>query len=237
MVYVEGDFLSCFWKYINPELRNFEIRAPEISGLMDKEASCRGYPVISLDRIYVTNADGYVEVTRITDPVTGRSVIGERPGSRSINEQAEGIRGYGEVVLADVGAFEGKTIIEVCSLLEKNGVTVREILLGISSRDANSKMNSARKVNSIYTFDELYEWIELRDLLGIDGRNVGMKNGERIYIPYWENLPGWASIPEENQEDVKDICMYYNGEISGILEKEGFGTERIGKPVKMGGDL
>lgn len=194
-----------------------------------------GYPVISLDRVYLTNADEYLEVTRITDPRTGEVKVSERPGNISLSEQINILRKYGKIVLADVGAFEGGTLLEISEMLEKNGLKIEEIYLGFSGNEANRRINNSRKLTALNLFD-FYEWIELRDFFGIDGRNVGMDNNIRLYIPYWENLPKWASISEEKEQEVAELCRVYNGTLLDLLKQKGYDIKKIGKTINYKGD-
>ena len=65
-----------------------------------------------------------------------------------------------------------------------------------------------------------YEWIELRDLFGIDGRATGILNGIRTFMPYWENLTQWASIPQCNEQKVAELCKYFNARLLAKLKKQ-----------------
>lgn len=231
---IEDGFLSDFWPQIPDNMNRAEIEASDASLRMDSLLSLSELPVISLDRVYATKADGYLEVTRITDPITGKMSLSERPGKMPLENQMELIGSYGRVVAADAGAFEGSTILEVCEMIEDRGASVEGIYLGISSPKVNSILNKNRRVVSLYTFEDLAEWIEMRDFLGIDGRNVGYCDGKRIYIPYWENLSEWASIPGESLDVVKEVCMDYNANLMGLLEGMGYSTESIGRPIRLG---
>jgi len=78
-----------------------------------------------------------------------------------------------------------------------------------------------------------YEWIELRDLVGIDGRAVGLSSeGYRLYMPYWENLTEWASIPKESMAPVKEICLKAYKAIMQLLRGNGSDISKIGKIVE-----
>ena len=81
-------------------------------------------------------------------------------------------------------------------LIEKNeGISVKQVYLGVAGRGVEAELKDGNvEIITVYGAN-FYEWIELRDLLGIDGRAVGLSfEGYRLYIPYWENLTEWASI-------------------------------------------
>jgi len=77
---------------------------------------------------------------------------------------------------------------------------------------------------------EFYDWVELRDFFGIDGRLI--QGDERTFIPYWENLSEWASIPLEHEQCAAALCKEYHNKLKKLLDKNGHNTERIGKHIK-----
>ena len=232
---LEKEFLSDFWPYIPDNIEKRAIDAYPVSVQLGLISRRNAYPVISLDRVYLTNVDEYLEVTRITDPKTGKVSVSARPGNKPIEEQINALRKYDKIVLADVGAFEGETLLEISDLIERGGLNIEEIYLGFSSNEANEKINNKRKLTTLNLFD-FYEWIEMRDFFGIDGRNVGMDGDLRLYIPYWENLPKWASISKEHEQEVAELCKDYYGTLLSLLKKEGYDIKKIGKTVKYEGD-
>ena len=241
---LEKEFLSEFWSFVpcragTTPIEKRVICVPAVASKLACliEGNGNSIPAVTLDRIYVRNADWCLEVTRKTDPKTGKVEITERAGSEPLEKQIEVMKDYlkkNRVVLCDVGAFEGGTLLTVCMELERRGVSVEMICLGICSGDAYRKLKRERKVATVYMFN-LYEWVELRDLLGIDGRYVGMRDGKRLFIPYWETLSQWASISREVEKDAANLCKEYNRKLMKILQEEGCDVEKIGIPVKYGG--
>ena len=231
---LEDRFLSSFWPYIIKAIDKVAIDASSVSKQLESLVCRNKYPVISLDRVYLTNADVYLEVTRITNPKTGEVRIAERPGSKPLQKQINNLKKYKRIVLADAGAFEGRTLLEICGALEGEYIKIQEIYLGFSSNETNRKINKSRKLTTLNLFD-LYEWIELRDFFGIDGRNVGILYGTRQFIPYWENLSKWASIPKESEHDVTELCKEYNKILLEALKKERCDIRKIGQIVRYEG--
>lgn len=232
---LEVGFLSEFWQYLPSNLNKEAISASSISRQIGLLVNKSSLPVVSLDRVYLADADYYLEITRLTNPNTGEVTISQRPGNETLERQIEGLKDYKNIILADVGAFEGDTLIKICELIEDQGIVIDEIILGVSSNKANNKINNNRKLTSLNLFD-FYEWIEMRDLFGIDGRSVGMKDGKRQYIPYWENLSGWASISKENESEVVNLCKKYYNQLKEMLIQEKFDFGKIGIPIKYGGE-
>jgi hypothetical protein len=188
------------------------------------------YPILSLDRVYFPFADYFIDVTRITDLQTGKITIGERPGSISLEKQIEDLQGIGDICLADVGAFEGDTLIETIDILKRNGIFVKEIVLGYVGNVALNKLKVDTKYLETRNF---YEWIELRDFFGIDGRNLRSLDGKRRFIPYWENLKKWASISDYDIEYARQLCLEFNSLLIGLLWREGYDLGRMGVPNKL----
>ncbi len=232
--FLENEFLYRFWQYIPDNIRKTAIDANTVSKELENIIQLTGHPIISLDKVYLTNADEYLEVTRLTDPKTGNITISERQGYRPIEEQINSLKKYKKIVLADVGAFEGGTLLDVSNMLERNGLEIEEIYLGFSSNEANKRINNSRKLTVLNLFD-FYEWIEMRDLFGIDGRAVSNDLGIKTYIPYSENLSGWASIPKENEKTVSEICNQYYLKLIQKLSKGGFDLNKIGKIMRLDG--
>ncbi|MBU1975073.1 MAG: hypothetical protein KKG59_01575 [Nanoarchaeota archaeon] len=222
---IEDEFLSEFWEYVPDNVDKVELSASELADILASRMN--GWaPVLSLDRVYFRNADCYLDVTRVTDPKTGAVVLGPRPGSLPLEEQISEIP-YDKVVLTDVGAFEGDTLIGISEALAARNIQVGAAYLGVSDESALKKVGKTLPTLVLNTF-RLYEWIELRDLLGIDGRIVASE-GTRKFIPYWENLEEWASIPSESVSDVNKLCKSYNLELVGALT--GYDLTRIGEKV------
>jgi len=220
---LEDNFLSEFWQYIPLEIVKKEVRAKNISEELSSIVARSDLPVVSLDRIYFPIANKYLEATRITNPNTGEVVIGERCGALSLDWQLEQLRIYRSIVLADVGSFEGTTLLKICSLLEQKGLDIEEIVLGFVGKVAQEKLGSKYKLSSVYNF-EFYEWIELRDFFGIDGRR---KFGSNELMPYWNNLPSWASISVSDEQSVVCLCKAYNVQLMDILVKGGYDLQKI----------
>ncbi len=235
---LETAFLGEFSNLLPAGVPNLAIRSSAVSEKLRSYIYQKELPVIGLDRVYLPAVSDYLEITRLTDPNTGQVILSERSGKKSLSDQLSYLRSkYSgrSVILADVGAFEGKTILDVCEMLQSQTIAVEEICLGVSGSDAQKKIGDKFNLTVFDSFN-FYEWIELRDLLGIDGRNVGVINGKRAIIPYWENLIKWASIPAENEEFAEEICKRYNREIIGRLWQEGYDLAAIGFPVKFLGE-
>jgi hypothetical protein len=230
---IENEFLDEFWQFIpdTPEKNNkVSINANIISKILESFLENKECPVVSLDRVYCSNADYYLEVARITDPSTNTYAIAARPNNPTIDEQLKPLKKYREIILCDVGAFEGDTILQICNKIEQQGIKIKEIYLAFSSNSANKKINNNRTLKSLFLYD-FYEWIELRDFFGIDGRIVQNPNNERVFIPYWENLKNWASIPITSIENVKELCIKKSKDLYNLLIDEGINTEKIGKRI------
>lgn len=229
---LERKFLRVFFNLLPNEINNVSLDASFVSDQITEYVRARNVPVVSLDRVYLPDANDYLEVTRVTNRESGEVRIAERSGKLKLEEQLERLGAqYGRICLVDVGAFEGKTILDLCEMLNTAGVSVEEICLGISGKEAKEKIEQRFRLKTFSTFN-FYEWIELRDLFGIDGRNVGFENGKRLIMPYWENICKWASVPEEKRRFAENLCRKFNREIIGRLWQEGYDLTKLGVPVR-----
>lgn len=224
----EEDFLNRFSDAI-PEKVNVEIREAS-SMIINLSKFNSNYPILSLDRVYFPFADYFLDVTRITDPRTCNVSIGERSGAPPLEDQIKSLEGIGSVCLGDVGAFEGDTLLDVVGRLGEKGIVVEEVLLGYVGNTALNRLGRNLKYLQKRNF---YEWIELRDFFGIDGRNLRTYDGKRRFIPYWENLGKWASISEDKVNGVRDLCFEFNSKLVGLLWREGFDLSKMGVPNKL----
>lgn len=233
---IEVEFLNKFWEFIPKDKRKCSLEASDVSRKIEcyLERRKREYTVVSLDRIYCKNADEYLEVTRLTSPFSGKVCIAERPGKEKLYHQIKRLKNYSKIILSDVGAFEGKTIINLCELFEKEKIDIAEVCLGIVREEAEIKIRARYNLKSVYKIN-FYEWVELRDLIGIDGRNAGLRNGKRLIIPYWENSIKWASIPENKESNFQELSKEFNSRVIWRLWQEGYDLSYIATPIKYYG--
>jgi len=240
---LQEEFVSKFWDAVKllDGIEIYQLSASELSAELKNviRDNCKT-PLISLDRVYIQNGSSFqmvndfLDVTRRTDPITGAVTLEERPGSRQLVEQIVYLRNhYNEVSLADVGTFTGDTLLKIIKWLENEGISVKQVYLGVAGEGVEAKLKDTNvEIITVYGAN-FYEWIELRDLLGIDGRAVGLSSdGDRLYIPYWENLTEWASIPEESVEPVKEICQSSYKAIMQLLRDNGYDVSKIGRIVE-----
>ncbi|MGC8670124.1 MAG: hypothetical protein ACP5TL_03170 [Candidatus Micrarchaeia archaeon] len=236
------EFVKEFWHTagIPESVATFELDGNNIRDELEGLLRETNYPIVSLDRVYITpKTPGvvfYIDVTRLTDPNTGTVKLAPRPGKKPIDEQIKELKNLVDdspVALVDIGVFEGNTLLTAIDAMRRGGVSISEIYLGVSSRGFESKVGGKSKVSIANMFD-LFEWIELRDLVGMDGRKVGLdQNGVLEYMPYWEDLEEWASVPKENVSATKRLCIKYYNRITDILAKEGYDIKAFGKPVEL----
>jgi len=237
---VQEEFVQKFWEAakLPNGIERYELDASELSVELKNAIrdNCKT-PLISMDRVYIQNdssfkmVNDFLDVTRRTDPITGTVTLEERPGSSPLVEQITYLRNhYSEVSLADVGAFTGDTLLKIIKWLENEGISVKQVYLGVAGRGVEAELKDGNvEIITVYGAN-FYEWIELRDLLGIDGRAVGLSSeGYRLYIPYWENLTEWASIPKESVEPVKEICQSSYIAIMQLLRGNGYDISKIGR--------
>ncbi len=229
IILLENEFLSEFCKFIPNDVEFIQSYALEVSTQLVEIISGNSNPTLSLDRVYMPISTYSFEITRLTDPITGKITFGSRPGYPSLQDQLCVIDRSKKITVADVGAFEGDTLIDTCTLLENNGVNVENILLGYSGESGIQKLETRWPVQCLNTY-VFYDWIEMRDLLGIDGRRIAGKSG---FVPYYENLNGWASISSEVSDVASDVCRAFSDRLYNLLSSEGYDTGKIPEKLKL----
>ena len=234
---IQEEFVQKFRKAVKlPDgIEIYELSASELSAALENviRDNCKT-PLISLDRVDIQNGSSFkmvndfLDVTRRTDPITGAVTLEERPGSRPLVEQIVYLGNhYSEVSLADVGAFTGGTLRKIIELLENEGISVKQVYLGVAGGGVEAKLKDINvEIITVYGAN-FYDWVEGRDFV-IDGRAVGLSpEGKRLYIPYWENLK-WASIPKKSIGPVKEICQSSYKDIMRLLRDNGYDVSKIG---------
>ncbi|MFQ5621395.1 MAG: hypothetical protein ACE5FT_06140 [Candidatus Nanoarchaeia archaeon] len=198
---LEYEFLAEFWPYIPQDAEPCVLNCTDIS--MELKKTVGEGTVVSLDRMYYPWADGFVDVTR------GSNGLQPRPDMASINEQVSSLPG--RFTLVDVGVFQGETLTDICERMEASGKQVDRIIVGIANRD----VRLVQPYTALNTYT-LCDWMELRDLIGIDGKMVDVQ--ERRFKPYWDNLVKGATIPVANESVVRGLCKVYNSKLLSILD-------------------
>ncbi len=204
--------------------------------------------VVTLDPLFLKDADAILSITRQMNPDTRINKMGSRYGTPDVDEQIREIemklaardRKAEGITLVDIGSFSGTTLKELVRMLKTRGIHVRAIILGLSSEKVKDTLRKASEGIGVYVTHQrdFFEWLELRDLFLIDGRNVPREynNGEnRGFIPYTENLAEWASIPDNNIQDCIRLCRRYNAELLTVLKETGSDTSRIGVHIPLRG--
>lgn len=228
---LEEEFLEKYWRLIPNNIDTVEIRIPDLKRKILELNPSR--PLVSLDRIYMAEADAYVNLTRETNPSNGLVKLAPRNGTPPLKDQVKQLKNYNQWNIFDIGVFDGDTILSVCDLIESEGIEIGEIYLGVASTKGYQKLTEKRKLKVVNIFD-FFEWVELRDLFGIDGRSVYSEK-ERSFIPYWENLPGWASIDGDNEVLGRELCLKTNRKLKQILREDNLNLKNLGTIVNYGG--
>lgn len=206
---------------------------------------------VSLDRVYGPVASYHIEITRALEPITGRSFHGaNRFNSLPVEVQVSDLKLMQEikkrnnkgmeltVILADVGTYEGKTIKRMMRMLSKEGIIINKVVVGIATEKGYTTLRNAYgdAIIACNIERDLYEWMELRDLMLIDGRQAllgSYTNGVRYFVPYSELLVKEAKVPKRKEQEAIEICYRFHNEIMDLLKDLGIESERIGKHVKL----
>lgn len=255
--YLEDAFLSRFQGVLDPALNLYKIPADALAAEMEikteqVQAERNLKNVVSMDKVYAPNADLFYEITRETDPRTGKKgyELKNRWGTPPLEEQVALIRkkilacpsggtnaSDHKVLLVDIGAFSGDTLEFAVKQFEANQVKVGAMVIGLSAErtEPELRVRFGHAMN-ILQVHALKDWLELRDLLLIDGRKVPdefTRDGRRAFIPYTEKMSDWATVPKKNASTAREICLDYNAKLIEILKNNGFETSAIGDFVQM----
>lgn len=200
-----------------------------------------GLTVISLDPFIAKHGHISLDMTRRFDPETETIQLMHRAGSPTTEQQmsrlldflSDGKRRSRDVVLADISGVSGSTITAIVSLLEKHGVTVKTVVLGISSEEVVNRLADEHGDRiKVHVAMFAHRAIELRDLVGIDGKEVPNGNNHRSFVPVTEH-PEVAEVRRDRAGEFIRLSDAYKTEVYGELDRRGIDTRRIGEPTQL----
>ena len=214
--------------------RNLFLRRPE----QEKEFW------VSLDnKVYVIDANFYLDVTRLVDedrlPIDSGVKIGSRPENpkpffQQLDECIEKITKINmpmKIVLVDDGTFEGDTITNVLDALADRGIIVDEVRLGICRAEGEQKITAWQWpkdadpmkayrigwVKTAGTCPVLWDWVCERDFfpgVPLCGRAVGRKTAQ--------SLPPESILTSPGQKPVRVPYLSPQGREEWVSLTHGF---------------
>lgn len=129
----------------------------------------------------------------------GSTILGQtaRPGARPVGEQLTELEPYHQVIVTDVGCFEGAQMEYTAKLLREAGHEVVGIVVGILTSAARHRLGGLNgfltlniPVIGCHYHDEITDWIEERDFYPcLGGIVVADKTGVPIAAPNGIDLP------------------------------------------------
>jgi hypothetical protein len=187
---------------------------------------------ISLDNVHFKGNEHEVQVTRTVRPFELSAPPEElpRPGYSSINDQIRALPS-GEYTVCDVGIFSGDTLLKVCNAIESRGdIVIEDLWVGLTGKKAHDsgkiyckRSGRERKISfpegRIFDFEDGGDWLEMRDLLGFDGRTILSDNPNYHFSCYSTNLGKHASIPEDCCGTILEICTGYFDRVLDLLKR------------------
>jgi hypothetical protein len=159
--------------------------------------------------------------------------ISPRHGALSLDEQMERLE-HKDYTLVDVGIFTGETVVKLVDDLREHGITANKAVVAVCNKNYldcgggknylkeeladGSKRTTGIEVvvpdSGIFNFGE---WMELRDIVGFDGRSV--RSEGRTFAAYITNLAEHASIKPKNCDLVGKISETYFERMLGVLRQ------------------
>ncbi len=156
----------------------------------------------------------------------------QRAESDSLEAQVRRLK-HRNYDVVDIGIFSGKTMLEQLNLLRNQGINIDCLVVALAGRNALQSANGRQylidphtkestgievKVPTERIFD-WGEWIEVRDLIGLDGRSI--KSAGRTYECYSTCLNEQASIPDRHCAAVAEKAACAFERIKGIVSPYG----------------
>ena len=241
---LEDDFVERLGEELESTFDFKVISAETIDDLMEEVRSRKnGLPVINLDDVYFreNQNDGEVSITRLVTDVNDfdKKTLGPRKGYKPLEEQLKDLNKYRgqEVALMDIGVFEGETLLDeekgIAGLLKKKGIKVKRLYTSIMNSPSKIKFESAGiEIVSGREYDFTDgDWLEVRDLLGLDGRKINpaqyyLNGNTQLFARYIQDpqtLKVGAGIADGvTAAIVLDLCNMYQKKIMREVRRDGY---------------
>ncbi len=203
-----------FSEFMRRMFTGFEfVGEAEITEGLNRIIFSLGLATVSLDEAYFP-AQLTIKVARLVDEQGKDRGIGRRAGSDPVLKQIRQLRESNtrEVVLVDDVVYSGVSISRVIDLLNRAGIRVPVVCIGIAIAEGRNKladMGCETRYVRLYNgvIDELCE----RDFYpGVPLSGRLLNTGENIGVPYIFPFgrPGeWASIPSKFQLSFSRFCL------------------------------
>jgi len=212
---LKSDFFMEFSRHL-PE--NITLKVRDVDVLVDRitamAASLFG-TAVSLDRVALSRSPFFLDITSIMTE-RGREWA-SKPQCPPIDAQLdELIKQCSAVKLVDIGSQSGSLISYVCGRLLKRNVKIGGIVIGIAGRYSQRQLSVLHYPLCIVERFEYLRWIELRDLLGLDGRIV-MIEGAPTRLPAWISFIKNSPLTKCEANKLEFICKDYRKKIIDVL--------------------
>jgi len=248
---LEQNFINEFKGYITEQvdfvtLEYNDVKTPVINKIIEENN-----PIISLDDIYFNINDtpqvcDSLSVTRTVKPDSpfGEASIEGRNGFPLKSVQLEKLANKycgKNISILDIGIFSGETLVELIEDFKEYNIIVDRVYVSICGKDSLKEINGKNYLNNGYTGEveiitnsnqeyDFEDWLEFRDILWIDGRNVDSSNiqgyeSSKIFVPYRENPSKFMTIDDDNVQDVINLGDKYFEKLNQIIENDGYRFE------------
>ncbi len=222
---ITSQFISLLSGDILKDFRLHICRADFLSRELRRMKMSYKDPFISLDEIHISWADYYLLITNVFEPPNSTKWT-NKPGSCELTDQIQAVRNHGAVLLGDIGAQTGQTAAEVIHRLAQVDIKVSRILLGVASNMATKRLSQFAPVQIVFPFERAY-WVELKDMLGLDGRLIRDADGSIVKIPTWEEFIQIGPFTEKQKLQLRDVCQVYSNLALAALQSAGLCPTRL----------
>jgi hypothetical protein len=206
-----------------------------------------GLPVVSLDRCYVDenspNLCGFLDVSRCVNEKFEQLGVNGRDACTVGSQMDKLVSKLGpnrRIAIVDDVLFAGDTHTYVSKMFKERGITVAEVIVGVSIGEGKSILeNNGIKVSALLSYDTVVDEICERDFsagVPFSGRTV--KVGEEIYgAPYFYPFgtpETWASIPKDRAGHFSEFCLESSIKLWSNIEKRSdrpISTDEVPKKI------
>ncbi len=140
-------------------------------------------------------------------------------------------------LMIEHGVITDKTEVDAYKGFRAQGIMPQAVYMGVGGKRAVEALRALGIETHVLHEFEFRDWIELRDVIGVDGRKVdetylseaavAKSQTHQKFIPYRERPEDWATILPKKHEEFVKWCDKSFDQLCSIVKEGGITLERV----------
>jgi len=214
-----SEFLSNLEHHLPPNYRLSVFDVTHLATQLYMETRKTNFPIVSLDKINIPWAQHYCHATTLIRE--NGDICWVSKSETDLHQEVASLRSLGQIALVDIGAQSG-SLVSWCV----SNLLVGESYLGVCSEPSRIRLEKAGvPVRPLHHFQQL-QWVELKDLLGIDGRRCVIE-GRLMKLPAIITFIENAHVSAADRQILRNLCLKVRAELVDILVSQKYVTRQF----------